>query len=390
VTSGSPRRGWLTLATAAVLLVPAVAGCDEKEPAAEASPSPAATVKSYEKSVTGVVEAAEAFLDTLDSDQKAEVQLEFTEQNATSWSNLPCGSVCRPGIKLGDLDAHQLTAAKSVLKTAFGSAGYVRSAELMAADDHLAGPSPSPVASPAVSAVASPAVSAVASPSAAAPDLSGYGSGLYFLAFLGEPSEEGAWQLAFGGHHLAVHLTYRGGQVVSASPYFAGVEPVTWTDSGGVPHEPLRDMRDGLLAMTRGLTKKQQKAGRLDQAFTDVLAGPGQDGRFPATKQGLAVRTLDARRQALVLAAIKPWVANADDATATALLTAYQGELDGTFISWAGGGGLDRHGDYVRIDGPGVWIEFAVQTGAVFPDQVNFHTVYRDRTRDYGGGFSFS
>ena len=45
---------------------------------------------------------------------------------------------------------------------------------------------------------------------------------------------------------------------------------------------------------------------------------------------------------------------------------------------------LVRHGDYVRIDGPSVWIEFVCQIGAIYPE-VHYHTVHRDHVRDHGG-----
>lgn len=68
----------------------------------------------------------------------------------------------------------------------------------------------------------------------------------------------------------------------------------------------------------------------------------------------------------------------------------YAKELKDTYISYSGGTGLDTNGDYVRIDGPHVWVEFICQTGVVYRDKVHYHTVYRDHTRDYGSEFSFS
>ncbi|WP_229076465.1 DUF3500 domain-containing protein [Actinoplanes sp. DH11] len=415
-----PVRRWPALAAAAVMLV-AVTGCggDEPEPGTT-SPSTAATVKSYERSVAGVVEAAEVFLATLDDDQRAEVQLEFTEQNATSWSNLPCGSTCRPGIGLGELDAHQLAAAKSVLKTALGSepaTGYERVEELMLADDVLGetqsssggnvgpggsvsgGPQAATSGAPSGGPSGSPSGGPSAGPASGGPGAgsggpggaeSGYGSDLYFLAFLGEPSTTGTWQLDFGGHHLAVHLTYRAGQVISASPYFAGVEPTGWTDDAKATHAPLEDMRKAMLAMTGSLSAAQQKKARIGQTFIDVLAGPQKDGQFPDVRQGLAAGSLTAAQKKLVLAAITPWVAAADEAAAEELMKAYEAELNQTYIGWSGTTGLNRHADYVRIDGPSVWIEFVCQNGVVIENKIHYHTVYRDRTRDYGGGFSFS
>ena len=351
---------WLTgLGLAAVLLAGGCTGGGRD--GAAPGPSASATVKSYEKSVAGVVEASEAFLATLDDDGRAEVQLEFTEENAVAWSDRPCGPVCRPGMALAGLDPHQLAAAKSVLRTALGAApdaGYERIEEIMLAQERP-GAAPTP------------------------------GDG-YFLAYLGEPTAEGTWQLKFGGPQLAVHLTYQGGRVTSASPYAAGAEPVSWTDSRRTRHEPLGDMRTALLALTGSLNGAQKKAAQLRRTHSDVLLGPRADGQFPATKEGLAGRSLTAAQRKLVAAAIARWVAGADDDTAAALMAGYQKELDRTYVGWSGRPGLTAPGDYVRIDGPSVWVEFVCQKGAVVRNQVGCRTIYRDRTRDYGGALPFS
>jgi hypothetical protein len=73
-----------------------------------------------------------------------------------------------------------------------------------------------------------------------------------------------------------------------------------------------------------------------------------------------------------------------DDVTAENLLSRYESELDESYISYRGTVDLVRHGDYVRIDGPSVWIEFVCQIGAIYPE-VRYHTVYRDHARDHGG-----
>ena len=46
-------------------------------------------------------------------------------------------------------------------------------------------------------------------------------------------------------------------------------------------------------------------------------------------------------------------------------------------------------GDYLRIDGPGVWIEFLCRTGTADTDELAYQSVYRDHNRDYGGLFTF-
>jgi hypothetical protein len=310
-----------------------------------------------------VVDAANTFVDTLDDDQQADVLLDFTEANATAWSNLPCGSTCRVGIELSTLSDTQLTAAKAVVEAATGTGsgtGYDQVSQILAADDVLG------------------------------KTASGYGSGNYYLAFLGTPSTSGTWQLHFGGHHLAVNLTYKDGEVEGTTPYFVGVEPTSWTDDDGTSYAPLSGMRDGMLSMLESLTSDELTEAKLSESYTDVLLGPGDDGDFPETKEGLAVSELTDDQQALVLDAMEPWVDVADDTTAASTLSTYKSELTDTYISYSGTTALDTQGDYVRIDGPGVWIEFVCQDGVVYTSQIHYHTVYRDHDTDYGGEFSFS
>ena len=37
----------------------------------------------------------------------------------------------------------------------------------------------------------------------------------------------------------------------------------------------------------------------------------------------------------------------------------------------------------MRIDGPRVWIEIAVQSGIVIRGQTHYHMMFRDKTYDY-------
>ncbi|MGY5116859.1 DUF3500 domain-containing protein [Streptomyces sp. 900105755] len=381
--------------------------------------SAAGVQRPVDKHATGtaaVVSAANAFLNTLTSDQQASTLLDLTQANATAWSNLPCGGTCRPGIQFSTLSDDQLAAAEHVLKLALGSGkdtGYEHVLQTLKADDVLAsaestssasaGPTDAPTATATDSASADPSATPTDSASAAAPTGAppsggagggaggfSYGSGYYYLAFLGTPSKTGTWQLHFGGHHLAVNITYKDGEVSGASPFFTGVEPTSWTADDGTTYAPLAKFRDGLLKLTGSLSTSQLAEAKLSESFGDVLLGPGKDGDFPETKEGIKVSELSPKQKKLVLAAIHPWVADVDDATAAQLMKTYAKELDQTYVAYSGGTGLDTQGDYVRIDGPSVWVEFVCQNGVVFQNQVHYHTVYRDHTRDYGNEFSFS
>ncbi|GAA4493135.1 DUF3500 domain-containing protein [Hymenobacter ginsengisoli] len=317
--------------------------------------------------VAAVVTAANAFIATLSASQQATLLQAYNSTNVTKWSNLPTTFVARIGLKLGDLTTAQQTAALAVVQAATGTTpneGFDEIQQIRAADDNLN-----------------------ANGGGAA-----YGSGLYYLAFLGTPSTTGTWQLQFGGHHLGTNITYGNGTVTGATPKFEGVEPLTFptTNTNVLPigtYSPLSSEAAGMLAMVSSLTTAQQATAKLTQTFNDVVLGPNGNGQFPTTKVGIPCSQLSAAQQALVLAAMRPWVNDSDDATAASLMSVYQNQLANTYISYSGTGLFTTTGDYARIDGPNVWIEFACQGGIVYQSQIHYHTVWRDHARDYGGNF---
>lgn len=305
-----------------------------------------------------IVKAATAFISSLDADQQSAVLLEYNKANASKWTNLPCGLECRQGILFGSLNPVQLTLAKKVVQTALGKLpgrGADQAMQILEADGVLG------------------------------LERAGYSSGNYIIAFLGKPGLKGKWQLQLGGHHLAVNLTFNEGKLAGASPLFMGLEPKSWV-VGGKTYAPLKDNHDHLVSILASLSAEQKVTARLEKGYGDVSVGPGKDGQFPA-KAGLRIGTLTSRQKKLVLEAIKAWVDIADAAGAKSLMSAYEKDIDDTYIAYYGDINLINVKDYVRIDGPGVWIEFACQPGVIWPKEIHYHTVYRDHIRDYGGNF---
>ena len=94
---------------------------------------------------------------------------------------------------------------------------------------------------------------------------------------------------------------------------------------------------------------------------------------------------LSADKQKQVLNAIKLYVNDLDSATAATVLAKYTAELADTYIAYSGSGTMSQLNDYVRLDGPSIWIEYSGQPSRDFPGTVHPHSVWRDRTSDYGG-----
>jgi hypothetical protein len=117
----------------------------------------------------------------------------------------------------------------------------------------------------------------------------------------------------------------------------------------------------------------------------------GGASTFPSVSIGQPLSSLTTAQQNLALAVIQLYVGDMDAATESYVMTGYTNEINQTYISYHGNGSsgnqtsfLTAQGDYMRISGPNVWIEFSCQGGVVIPGQIHYHTVWRDRSHDYG------
>lgn len=324
------------------------------------TPQKAAIMPPPPETTQEVIDAANAFKATLTTAQVTTCFLTYSLTEAAKWSNFPVGIYNnRIGIKLSALSATQLAAAKNLLKVASGNGaeGYNEMEAILAADDYLG----------------------------ANGGGTNYTSGNYYIALLGTPAMTGTWELYFGGHHLAFANTYKTGILVGGTPSFRSSEPYTEFSQNGGTWEPMKEERLAFAAIWAGLTAAQKTSATLSGSYGDILLGPQKDWQFPVTKLGLKCSNLDATQKALVLAGIRTYVGDIDTASANAIMAKYTNEINETYIGFTGTGGFVTQGDYLRIDGPNVWIEYSTQGGVIIRNYPHPHTVWRDRTGDYGG-----
>jgi hypothetical protein len=304
---------------------------------------------------------AEAFKATLSTSQVSTVQLAYSKTNAQKWSNLPAALSSRIGINLGALSTTQLAAFRNlmvaVLALGTTNEGYDEMIGNLVADDYLK----------------------------TIGGGSDYGAGNYYVSFLGTPSTTSLWSILFTGHHYTQPYTFNAGAITGVTPAFRGTEPQAAVTAANRTYQAFEQERVAFAAMLTGLSSAEQTTAKLSGTYSDLVLGPGQDGKFPATKSGLQVGTLSADKQTLVLNAIKLYVNDLDATTAATILAKYTSELANTYIAYSGTTAMATQNDYVRIDGPSVWIEFSYQGGVIIRNTPHSHSVWRDHTSDYGG-----
>jgi hypothetical protein len=300
-----------------------------------------------------IVASAQALVAALDEAGRTKVQFPLDAPQKARWSNLPTGAFKRDGLRLGDLTKAQRAAAMALLSTALSREGYRKAVEIMGGDEVLRGGRGEPPRSGVVM----------------------FGEDEYYLAFFGVPSVGAPWMLQFGGHHLAINMTFAGRQATLA-PSLIGAQPASYSFEGRTVR-PLGDENDRAFALMATLDAAQRGQAILGYGVADLVLGPGQDGRV-IQPEGLLASALSASQQTMLLDLVREWVGIANDAFAAPRMDEIRAGLPRTYFAWSGPTTAGSAA-YFRIQGPALVIEYAPQRGV---DHI--HTVYRDPTNDYG------
>ena len=348
-------RAWKNIAVA-VLAAGTIGGTRVTQNTAK----PAATARA--------VAAADRFLATLDQGQRAKANIELNDRSRTVWSNLPTGTRMqvgateRNGLKLGAMTPAQEQAALALLAATLSPDGYRKALAIVDADQVLE----------ERSAPSRPATQAVR-----------FGRGEYYLAILGKPSATDTWMLQFGGHHLAINVTFAGAARVLA-PTHTGTQPATYTIEGKTVR-PLGGENDKAFALINALGDEQRKQAILGVEVRNLVLGPGVDGKM-IEPEGVRAASFTPAQRTMLTDLVREWVGILDAEASAAKMKEVQATIGDTSFAWAGST-TNGKGAYFRIQGPAVFIEYAPQ-GQGDTNTDHIHTIYREPSNDYAAKVS--
>ena len=164
---------------------------------------------------TTLAAAATAFLATLTADEQASVMFDWSDTTQKQrWSNFPQEVFQRDGLMWGDLGSEAQAAWLALLEAAMSPEGYQRVMAEWEAEQVLANEKDSG--------------SGAGGPGGGA----SFGKDYYWLALIGEPSATEAWQIQFGGHHIAVNITVQGENIAYTPPLWVCSGPPLPTTQG--------------------------------------------------------------------------------------------------------------------------------------------------------------
>ena len=301
-----------------------------------------------------MVAAAEAFVAKLSPEQRKQVLLPIDDPERREWTNVPpSGDV--GGLRLGDLNKEQLEGACAFLSTVMSKSGYMKSRNIMLADDLLL------------------------KSKKQAERRGGLGSANFWVAIFGTPSESAPWGVQWDGHHVAVNLTMVG-EKITMSPSFIGTQPHRFL-LGEEKIIPMGEESVFAYAFINGLTEKQKEEAIQGAKRGRMLAGPGKDGVKPKL-QGMSCKSLSSEQRSMLMKLIELWVNDLPEAAAAARLKEIEAQIDQTVFTWNGPYDLGSDMSY-HLSGPGVIIEYSGQDLGGDPLD-HLHSIYRDPANEYG------
>lgn len=204
--------------------------------------------------------------------------------------------------------------------------------------------------------------------------------GKYWTAIFGEPGP-GPWGMRFEGHHLSVNLTFRGSELVSATPLFLGANPEQVPSGPDAGLRALAAEVDLGWALYESLDASQKEIARgSEEWFAGFLTSPGERRANLGKPAGIAVTALDDGQQDRARALVATYVGTIARSFAVEYLTrTFEEEWQHMRFFWKGaeapGGSY-----YYRLAGRRVLIEHDNRSGGT-----HVHAIWRDSSGDFGG-----
>ena len=334
-----------------------------------------------------MTEAAAAWLDALEPQQRAKASLKFDDsEERASWAYFPR---LTKGLPLLDMGARQEKLVHALLTAALSFPAYTKVVTVMASES-------------LVNLMENGRLDAFRDPRR------------YFLALFGPPGDE-RWGWRFEGHHVVLNFTLAGGEIVSPTPLFIGAQPAEVPHGHAIVLRPCAEEEDAARELLRSLDADRRRQAVVCEAappdfvlmnspvvpdtvipgeieappllaniVAEAKAMPPEQRealRFErARPRGLAASAMDAAQRKLLSELIDVYVQRLPEPLAGIERERIDGAgIDSVHFAWAGENER-RRPHYYRLQGP----TFVVEYDNTQNDVNHIHTVWRNPDGDFG------
>jgi hypothetical protein len=313
-----------------------------------AEPEPVGPVPVFE--FEDMLQAAEAFVASLEPEQRAKALFEFEDAERLNWHFVPRP---RRGLPLKEMSPEQQALARGILQAGLSRRGYLTASAIIELELVLREMGENP---------------RIRDP------------GLYYFSIFGTPSHEAPWGLRAEGHHLSLNFTLVRDTLIATAPAFFGANPAEVRRGSRAGLRPLADEEDIGRELVLSLDERQRAEAIIANVTPrDIVTGAAARVE-PLAPIGIRVTELRPDQAAILVRLLDVYLGRMAEPLAERRRTALERtDVGEVAFAWAGS---TRPGQahYYRIQGPSFLIEYDnTQNNAN-----HIHTVWRDFDGDFG------
>lgn len=297
-----------------------------------------------------LLEASQAFLQSLSEVQRAKVIYEFNSDERLDWHFIPRQRI---GLALNVLSPSQQALVMGVLQAGLSEQGYSKAETVRQLENVLR----------------------------EMEDDASRDPGLYSMVFFGVPTADGNWYVRYEGHHMSFNWTFVKGQLAATSPQFLGANPAEVRVEGSMKGTRALSAEEDLAReLVKSLDDDQLEKTVLDKEAPPDILTSNQREIAMLEDVGIPCSELTAIQQGLLISVIEELASVMPAEIAAARLEEIRAAgMDKVKFAWMGG--FERGAKhYYRVQGPTFLIEYDnTQNNAN-----HVHTVWRDFAGDFG------
>ncbi len=315
-------------------------------------PDPEETVTLEAPSASPMLGAWQALASRLSLEQMQAAEFSFDDSIRHEWFYTP---VDRVGLRIGDLDADQMTDLRTLLDDGLGANGTEQAFKIVQLEELLFSTS-------------------------GGREMRNPGN--YYLMMFGEPTTEGSWAWRFEGHHFSASFTIVDNHLVSGTPAFFGGNPALVPEDSEVhaglsPFSREQDLGFELLnSFDEGQRARVILAGEAPQ---DILTENFQRAEMGAP-EGISVADINDVQHAILKELMGVYGNRMNPALHDYQMAKIrQAGVERVHFAWAGST-EPGEGHYYRIQGP----TFVIEYDNTQNNANHIHSVWRDFEDDFG------
>ena len=317
------------------------------------------TTYASQKTAASMSKAADAWLASLNADQKQRATFPFDSDERMRWHFVPNEQFPRKGVQFKEMTEAQRTLARDLLKTGLSARGYTTASAIMELENVL---------------------KVIEGENRRFPR----DHEAYQFSIFGTPGDKKAWGWRFEGHHVSVRFDIVNGSLTSSTPSFFGSNPAEVRVD--VPNAAPRGTRvlgaeeDGARALLEALDATQKTTAIVTPTAPNEMLTSNALKADPQQPLGLKASAMTPPQKEKLMALIDVYAGfMTADIAAERMERLKKAGLDNVAFAWAGETERGKK-HYYRIQGP----TFLVEYDNVQNDGNHIHSVWRDFNGDFG------